>query len=692
MKNSITILFIAILPIMLSAQESENKSIKMTSETLWELGRVSLDHVSNGKALFGVTNYNLEENKGNRELFIADLKSNKTTQLTNSKTSKYSGFIIRGGNSYVYIQKGQLYISKVNSENSEKAKKLTAIKGGIDNAKIVELDDGRILIAFSARVKLDETPLERHPDKPMAEYSIHDDLMYRHWDRWTDYSYNHIAFSIIDLNNKSPKTNYTDIMEGERFHSPMPPFGGSESFDISANGRYILYASKKLIGKDFTTHTNSKIYLYDRETKRTSTLNGLEGYDNNPTFSPNGQNIAFTAMPEDGYESDVNQLYIIPTDQCGEKRTITPIIPAEYINNYKWIDNKTIIYNETIEATQQIRRLDLIKGKNGLAARKIKELTKGDFNYGKFGVSGDLIISERQDHNNATEILKINIKKYVLPTKLTTVNDSIYNSIEVGNVEKRWINTSDGKKMLTWVFFPPDFDEDKKYPTLLYCQGGPQAAISSFYSFRWNFQLKAAKRYIVVAQNRHGVPGLGKEWNKQISNDWGGQAMRDYLAAIDTLARESYVDENKLGAIGASYGGYSVYMLAGIHENRFKTLISHCGLFNMESWYLSTEEMFFANKDVGGPYWQASVPKAYTDFNPRNFVQNWTAPLLVIHGGKDFRVPVNQGIEAYQAAQLRGIPSRFLHFQNEGHWILNPQNGLVWHSEFFSWLDKWLKD
>jgi dipeptidyl aminopeptidase/acylaminoacyl peptidase len=692
MKNSIIILFIAIIPIMLGAQESNNKPLQMTSETLWELGRVSLDHVSNGKALFGVTNYNLEKNKGNRELFIADLKSNKTTQLTDSKTSKHSGFLVRGGNSYVYIQKDQLYISKIHPGNAEKGKKLTAIKGGIGNAKIVELDDGRILLTFSKRVKLDETPLERHPDKPMAEYSVHDDLMYRHWDRWTDYSYNHIAFSIIDLNNKSPKTNYTDIMAGEKFHSPMPPFGGSESFDISANGRYILYASKKLIGKDFTTHTNSKIYLYDRETKRTSTLNGLEGYDNNPTFSPDGQNIAFTAMPEDGYESDVNQLYVIPRDQSGEKRAIIPIIPAEYINSYKWIDNKTIIYNETTEATQQIRRLDLIKGKNGLAARRTKELTNGDFNYGEFGVSGDLIITERQDHNNATEIFKINSKKYVSPAPLTKVNKGIYDSIEIGNVEKRWISTSDGKKMLTWVFFPPNFDAEKKYPTLLYCQGGPQAAISSFYSFRWNFQLMAAKGYIVVAPNRHGVPGFGKEWNEQISNDWGGQAMRDYLAAIDTLAQESYVDENKLGAIGASYGGYSVYMLAGIHNNRFKALISHCGLFNMESWYLSTEEMFFANKDVGGPYWQANVPKAYTEFNPRNFVQNWTAPLLVIHGGKDFRVPVNQGIEAYQAAQLRGIPSRFLHFQNEGHWILNPQNGLVWHTEFFSWLDKWLKD
>ncbi len=497
---------------------------------------------------------------------------------------------------------------------------------------------------------------------------------------------------VVDPTKTTATGKFTDIMAGEKAHSPLPPFGGAESFDVSPDGRFIVYASKKVeSGKEFALHTDSKLYLYDRETGRTSTLNGLDGYDNHPSFSPDGKWLAFVAMPEDGYESDVNQLYIVDVASAGEKRELQPVVSAEYINDFKWISTSSIIFNETTQGTQQLRRLDLMTGKNGLAAKKVTALTSGDYNYGGFGVSGNTLIAERQDQNHATELFVLNAKKEEAPGAFTLENADLYSQLAMGDIQKRWIKTSDGGNMLTWVFLPPNFDPEKKYPTLLYCQGGPQSAVSAFYSYRWNFQLMAAQGYIVVAPNRHGVPGFGKEWNEQISQDWGGQAMRDYLAAIDTVAKESYVDANNLGAVGASYGGYSVYMLAGIHENRFKALISHCGLFDMKSWYLTTEELFFANKDVGGPYWTADVPKAYTDYNPMNFVQNWTAPLLVIHGGNDFRVPVNQGMEAYQAAQLRGIPSRFLYFPEEGHWVLSPQNGLVWHAEFFSWLDKWLK-
>ncbi len=557
---------------------------------------------------------------------------------------------------------------------------------------MVELNDGRLLVTFVTRVQLDQTPAERHPEAPKANYAVYDDLMYRHWDSWTDYSYNHIAYMVVDPTKTSATGKFTDIMAGEKVHSPLPPFGGAESFDVSPDGRFIVYASKKVAsGKEFALHTDSKLYLYDRETGRTSTLNGLDGYDNHPSFSPDGKWLAFVAMPEDGYESDVNQLYIVDVASAGEKRELQPVISAEYINDFKWISSSSIIFNETTQGTQQLRRLDLMTGKNGLAAKKVTALTSGDYNYGGFGVSGNTLIAERQDQNHATELFVLNAKKEEAPGAFTLENADLYSQLAMGDIQKRWIKTSDGGSMLTWVFLPPNFDPEKKYPTLLYCQGGPQSAVSAFYSYRWNFQLMAAQGYIVVAPNRHGVPGFGKEWNEQISQDWGGQAMRDYLAAIDTVAKESYVDANNLGAVGASYGGYSVYMLAGIHENRFKALISHCGLFDMKSWYLTTEELFFANKDVGGPYWTADVPKAYTDYNPMNFVQNWTAPLLVIHGGNDFRVPVNQGMEAYQAAQLRGIPSRFLYFPEEGHWVLSPQNGLVWHAEFFSWLESWLK-
>ncbi|MFM1884121.1 MAG: hypothetical protein RL168_305 [Bacteroidota bacterium] len=687
---------LAALTLGASAQSDQatGKTEVMTPQKLWELGRVSLDDVSeNGLALFGITHYDTDANRGNRDLYLGELATGEYTVWAETKASEYGAFFLRGGERFGYFSGGQLWLAKVNGAMTDLPVILTDVEGGMGDAKVIELNDGRLLVAFVTRVQMDQTPAQRHPEAPKANYAVYDDLMYRHWDSWTDYSYNHIAYMVVDPSKTSATGKYTDIMADEKAHSPLPPFGGAESFDISPDGRFIVYASKKTEnGKEFALHTDSKLYLYDRETGRTSTLHGLPGYDNHPTFSPDGKWLAFVAMPEDGYESDVNQLYIVDVASAGEKRELQPVVAAEYINDFKWVSSSSIVYNETTEGTQQLRRLDLMTGKNGLAAKKVTSLTSGDYNYGGFGVSGNTVIAERQDQNHATELFLLNLKKEeVAANSFTSENASLYEDLAMGKIEKRWIPTSDGGKMLTWVFFPPNFDPEKKYPTLLYCQGGPQSAVSAFYSYRWNFQLMAAQGYIVIAPNRHGVPGFGKEWNEQISGDWGGQAMRDYLAAVDTLAKEPYVDANKLGAVGASYGGYSVYMLAGIHENRFKALISHCGLFDMKSWYLTTEELFFANKDVGGPYWTAEVPKAYTDYNPMNFVQNWTAPLLVIHGGNDFRVPVNQGMEAYQAAQLRGIPSRFLYFPEEGHWVLSPQNGLVWHAEFFSWLDQWLK-
>jgi dipeptidyl aminopeptidase/acylaminoacyl peptidase len=292
--------------------------------------------------------------------------------------------------------------------------------------------------------------------------------------------------------------------------------------------------------------------------------------------------------------------------------------------------------------------------------------------------------------NHAAELYGFNIKKGT-ERVITHTNDEIYNSIALSKIEKRWVKTTDGKEMLTWVILPPNFDSTKTYPTLLYCQGGPQSAVSQFYSFRWNFQLMAANDYVIIAPNRRGLPSFGTEWNEAISKDWGGQAMKDYLAAFDEISKESYIDQNNAGAVGASYGGYSVYMLAGIHEKRFKSFVAHCGLFNLESWYGSTEELFFANFDIGGPYWENPAPKSYAKFSPHKYAQNWDTPIFVIHGGRDYRVPDTQGMEAFQVAQLKGLKSRFLYFPKEGHWVLQPQNGLVWHREYFKWLDETLK-
>lgn len=660
----------------------------MTPETLWKLGRVSLEDANRDGAVYGVTRYQIDANSGERDLYYVDLETQEVQQLTDFKGSESEAFFLRNGDLLGFLHKGQVYVRNM---TTGEITQVSDIEGGVHSIKTRELKDGRVIMAFVTTETLDVTPADRYPNLPQAEFDVYDDLMIRHWASWNDHSYNHVAYTIIDPHGKRT-TKSTDIMKGERHHAPMPPFGGSESFDISPDGRYIAYASKKVgYGQAFATSTNSAIYLYDRNTGKTVQLQGREGYDNHPSFSPNGAWLAFTAMAENGYESDMNQLYVVPVQGAEDLGELEPLIPNEYVGHFEWRNNQSIVFGVDHMATKQILRVDFLRGKRGAVARRTVELTSGDYNYGHFVVAGNTVVAQRQDMNHANELFKLSAVKEVAPVAITHVNDDIYNNIGLSKIEKRFIPTSDGGSMLTWVIYPPDFDPNKRYPTLLYCQGGPQSAVSQFYSFRWNFQLMAAQGYIVVAPNRHGVPGFGHQWNEQISGDWGGQAMRDYLAAIDHVAKEPFVDANNLGAVGASYGGYSVYMLAGIHENRFKALISHCGLFDMKSWYLTTEELFFANKDIEGPFWGDDMPKSYTEYNPINYVDRWTAPILVIHGGRDYRVPFNQGLEAYTAAKLRGVPARFLHFPNEGHWVLSPQNGLVWHSEFFGWLDKWLK-
>ena len=678
--------FICIITAMLTLGVSAQNV--MTPEMLWKLGRVSLEDANSEGAVYGVTRYDIEGNSGARDLFYVDLASQEVEQLTDFNGSESEAFFLRDGDLLGFLHKGQVYVRNM---TTGEISQISDIEGGVHSIKTRELKDGRVMMAFVTSETLDPTPTKRYPNLPQAEFDVYDDLMIRHWDHWNDHSYNHIAYSILNPHGKLTST-YVDIMKGERHHAPMPPFGGAESFDISPDGRFIAYTSKKVgYGQEFATSTNSAIYLYDRESQKTTQIQGREGYDNHPSFSPNGAWLAFTAMAENGYESDMNQLYVVPVTGSENLGELEPLIPNEYVGHFQWRNNQSIVFGQDHMATKQILRVDFVIGKRGAIARRTVELTSGDYNYGHFVVDGKTIVAQRQDMNHANELFKLSAVKEVKPVAITHVNDAIYDAIGMSKIEKRFIPTTDGGSMLTWVIYPPDFDPSKRYPTLLYCQGGPQSAVSQFYSFRWNFQLMAAQGYIVVAPNRHGVPGFGHQWNEQISGDWGGQAMNDYLTAIDHVAKEPFVDGSKLGAVGASYGGYSVYMLAGIHDNRFKALISHCGLFDMKSWYLTTEELFFANKDVGGPFWGSDMPKAYTEFNPINYVDRWTAPILVIHGGRDYRVPFNQGLEAYTAAKLRGVPARFLHFPNEGHWVLSPQNGLVWHSEFFGWLDQWLK-
>ncbi|MDR6239846.1 alpha/beta hydrolase family protein [Aureibacter tunicatorum] len=655
-----------------------------SEELLWKLGRVNSEQVSpDGKTiLYGITTYDIPENKGKNQLYTISINGGDPKKISNEEVSIYNVQWRPDGKKIGFLMQGEIHEMNPDgsqvSQISDTDKKIIAFNYSPNQQKI----------AIAIPTKTEKTTQDLYPDLDKAEALVIDDLMYRHWDHWSDAYHNHVY--VADYSNGSIG-KMVDIMENSPYDTPTTPFGGSEDFTFSPDGKKIAYVCKKLTGKEYATSTNSDIYLYDINSGKTTNLSaGMMGYDTHPSFTESGDKIAWLSMKHNGYESDKNEIIVLDL-KSNERASLTTDFD-ETVKTFIWDKTERGVFFMTgIEATQQLFEIKFPKeGFRNVKAKDIRQITSGEHNFTSLQQVGKSLIGLKQSLSAPSEIYKVSIKNGK-ENQLTFTNQNLLNNVTVGKVEKRWITTTDNKKMLTWVIYPPNFDRNKKYPALLYCQGGPQSTISQYFSYRWNFQLMAAHNYIIVAPNRRGLPSFGTEWNEAISKDWGGQPMKDYMSAIDAVSAEPYVDENNLGAVGASYGGYSVYMLAGIHEGRFKTFISHCGLFDLKSWYGTTEELFFANWDIGGPYWDKSASKSYEKFSPSDYVENWDTPILVIHGGKDFRVPETQGMQAFQAAQLKGIPSKFLYFPNEGHWILSPQNGLIWHKEYFKWLDKWLK-
>jgi dipeptidyl aminopeptidase/acylaminoacyl peptidase len=662
---------------------SLNAQNVLTPELLWKLNRVSGGVVSpdGNYLLYSQRSFNMSENKGNTDLFVIDLKTTKTKQITQTPFSEMEAQW--GKNNTIWFMSTEnegLQIWTMSADGSAKKQVSRFAEIELEGFKISP--DEKSLVTIQA-VKTKETLQDKYSDLPKANARVEDDLMYRHWDHYSDFMSRHLFIHEIttDANGFAVMPIGVDVLKNELFDGILPPFGGTEQFCYTPDAKKLIYTSKKLKGKEFAQSTNSELYEYSIDTKKTRTLTvGYLGYDNNPSYSSTGV-LAWTSMARNGFEADKNDIIIRGLD--GKDINLTAQMDLT-VGSFVWHPSgKFIYFISPTKGTEQIFEIDL-------KTKKIRQVTSGQHDYVSLSIFGESIYAGRQSMVAPTDLFMVPIKKGTI-TQLTAANAELLSTITLPKVEEKWITTTDGKQMLVWMVLPPNFDANKKYPSLLYCQGGPQSMVSQFFSYRWNLALMASQGYVVVAPNRRGLPGFGQEWNDAISTDWGGQAMKDYLSAADEAFKLPYIDRNRMGAVGASYGGYSVYMLAGIHEKRFKTFISHCGLFNLESWYGTTEELFFANWDHKGPYWKAENKENYTKNSPHNYVQNWNTPILVIHGGMDFRVPESEGIQAFQAAQLLGLRSKYLHFPTEGHWVQSPQNGLLWQREFFEWLNTDLK-
>ena len=659
------------------------KDGRMTPEALWAMGRIGGMNVSpDGKrVVYTVAYYSVPENKSNREVFVMNADGSDNKQITKTGFAENEAVWIKGGTKIAFLcnESGSSQLWEMNPDGTDR-KRLSDYDKDIEGFAFSP-DEKKVL--FISQVKTVNSTADKYPDLDKATGVIITDLMYKHWDEWVTTAPHPF---VADFDGKSI-SNPVDVMEGELFESPMKPFGGIEQLAWNTTSDKIAYTSRKKTGKEYAISTNSDIYVYDLNTKQTTNITEEnKGYDTNPTYSPDGKSIAWLSMERDGYEADQNRLMVMNLE-TGEKTFVSKDFDSN-VDSYCWsADCKRIYFTGVWHGESQVYQIDLANG------NKITPLTEGMYDYASVALLGDKLIAQRHSMSMGDEIYSIDLTGDHTVTQLTFENKHIYDQLTMGKVEERWMKTTDGKQMLTWVIYPPQFDPNKKYPTLLFCEGGPQSPVSQFWSYRWNFQIMAANDYIIVAPNRRGLPGFGLEWNEAVSGDYGGQCMKDYFTAIDEVAKEPYVNKDRLGCVGASFGGFSVYWLAGHHDKRFKAFIAHDGIFNMEMQYLETEEMWFANWDMGGAYREKQNATAQRTFanSPHKFVDKWDTPILCIHGEKDYRILANQGMAAFNAAVLRGVPAELLIYPDENHWVLKPQNGVLWQRTFFEWLDMWLK-
>lgn len=639
MKRFLFFLLIASFAMIASAQT------KLTPELLWKLGRVSGLGISkdNQYLVYAVSTPNVDSNKSKRRFYVMATSGGEALEIPNTDS-----FLTD-----TKLSSNKKYHADVKSE------------------KI-----------------MDVTGADKYPDLKKSNVYIFNSLNYRHWDTWEDGKFDHIYVSPL-TNGKPDLKKGRDIMFNEPFDCPQKPFGGEEDYVWNPDGKHLVYVAKKKSGTDYALSTNADLYEYDAETGVTRNLTEEnKGYDMAPAFNDQG-NMAWLRMKREGYEADKQDIMV---SDGKTKLNLTGKRDDIHAESFSWSKNGNVIYFiAPVNGTLQLFTVN-----NPLVSKSdpvITQVTKGDFDVsGIVGEVDNTLFVARNDMNHATELYTLNPATGSMK-QFTHVNDAAYAKIDKVTTERRFVTTADNKQMLVWVIYPPGFDASKKYPTLLYCQGGPQSPLTQFYSFRWNFQLMASQGYIVVAPARRGMPGFGTEWNEQVSKDWGGQVIRDYLSAIDAVSKEPFVDKARLGCVGASFGGFSVFALEGQHEGRFKTFISHDGVFDFKSMYGTTDEMFFENWEKGGAYWDKNNAVAQRSFDqsPSNMVDKWNTPILIFQGGRDYRVPIEQGQQAFQAAQLKGIKSRFIYIPDENHWVLSAQNAMVWQREFYKWLDETLK-